>query len=369
MLTFDWERKGWALIDKMKPDLMHVTSPGFLVLPSLFYARFHRVPLLFSYHTHLPLYGRTYLGRIPGIEAMCWALLRYAHNKADLTLCTSPQMQQQLRDNGVERVDVWRKGIDVERFNPKFSNLEMRSRLSDGHPEDPVIIYVGRLGAEKRLRDLKGVLERNPKARLALVGTGPDSDALKAHFAGTKTVLTGVMTGEALSQAFASADVFVMPSDSETLGFVVLESMASGVPVVGADAGGIPDLIDDGQTGFLVPAGDEEAMSDRVRLLLEDKALRKRMSKAGREETERWSWEAATSVLRNVQYRKAIQNFNTRALGGLGKPRSRTKLRMAGYQFRRSVSAAKGAVLFPVRALKARFAAPSEGAAVATKDA
>ena len=79
------------------------------------------------------------------------------------------------------------------------------------------------------------------------MGGGPDSDALKEHFAGTNTVLTGVMTGEALSQAFASADVFVMPSDTETLGFVVLESMASGVPVVGANAGGIPDLIEDGK--------------------------------------------------------------------------------------------------------------------------
>ncbi|CAN0395301.1 unnamed protein product, partial [Ectocarpus sp. 8 AP-2014] len=250
-------RKGWALIDRMKPDIIHVTSPGFLVLPSLFYARFFRVPMLFSYHTHLPLYGRTYLGWIPGIEAMSWATLRYAHNKADLTLCTSPQMQQQLEDNGIERVDVWRKGIDVERFNPKFACKEMRSRLTDGHPEDPLIIYVGRLGAEKRLRDIKGTLanentcllfllgNRNPKARLAFVGKGPDSDALKEHFSGTKTVLTGVMSGEALSQAFASADVFVMPSDSETLGFVVLESMASGVPVVGANAGGIPDLIED----------------------------------------------------------------------------------------------------------------------------
>lgn len=82
------------------------------------------------------------------------------------------------------------------------------------------------------------------------MGTGPDAEPLKEHFAGTKTVLTGVMSGEALSQAFASADVFVMPSDTETLGFVVLESMASGVPVVGADAGGIPDLIDDGKVGF-----------------------------------------------------------------------------------------------------------------------
>ncbi|CAM9772984.1 unnamed protein product, partial [Hapterophycus canaliculatus] len=255
--------------------------------------------------------------------------------------------------------------FSTQRFNPKFATAEMRSRLSDGNPEDPLMIYVGRLGAEKRLRDLKGVLERNPDARLALVGTGPDSDALKEHFAGTKTVLTGVMTGEALSQAFASADVFVMPSDSETLGFVVLESMASGVPVVGADAGGIPDLIDDGKNGFLVPAGDEEAMADRVRTLLANKDLRRRMSQAGREETEKWSWEAATSVLRNVQYQKAILNFKSRALGGLGKPRSRTKLRMAGYRLRRSVAAAKGAVLFPVTFLRARFASRGRDAAAA----
>lgn len=94
---------------------------------------------------------------------------------------------------------------------------------------------------------------RIPKARLALVGGGPDSESLKEHFKGTKTVLAGQMTGEALSQAFASADVFVMPSDTETLGFVVLESMASGVPVVGANAGGIPDLIDDGKVRMPSP--------------------------------------------------------------------------------------------------------------------
>lgn len=102
------------MIEKLQPDILHVTSPGFLALPSLFYARYFRIPLLFSYHTSLPLYGRTYLGWLPGVEAMSWALLRYAHNKADLTLCTSPQIQQEMRDNGVERVEVWRKGIDVE---------------------------------------------------------------------------------------------------------------------------------------------------------------------------------------------------------------------------------------------------------------
>lgn len=103
-----------ALLEKMKPDVMHVTSPGFLVIPCLIYARFFRVPLLLSYHTHLPLYARSYLGWIPGIEALSWAVLRYVHNQADLTLCTSPQMMDQFKENGIDRVDVWRKGVDVE---------------------------------------------------------------------------------------------------------------------------------------------------------------------------------------------------------------------------------------------------------------
>lgn len=114
MLTIDHERKGWALLENMKPDVLHVTSPGFLILPVLAYARIYRIPLLISYHTHLPLYARSYLGWIPGIEALSWLTLRFVHNKADLTLCTSPQMQQEMRENGVERVDVWRKGIDTE---------------------------------------------------------------------------------------------------------------------------------------------------------------------------------------------------------------------------------------------------------------
>ncbi|CAM9491802.1 unnamed protein product [Discosporangium mesarthrocarpum] len=327
VLTFDWEMKGWKLLDKMKPDLIHVTSPGFLCMAALMYARIFRIPILFSYHTHLPLYGRSYLGWLPFVEDASWGLLRYFHNRADLTLCTSPQMQAELTEQGVERVDVWRKGIDVERFNPEFKSAEMRHRLTDGHPEDPLIIYVGRLGSEKRLRDIRGVLERIPNARLALVGGGPDEEALKEFFAGTKVVFTGPMSGKPLSEAFASADVFVMPSDSETLGFVVLESMASGVPVVGADAGGIPDLIDDGKTGFLVKPGDAEAFSVRVRQLLENEGMRGRMALAARQETERWSWEAATSYLRNVQYKKAIANFKTRALGGLGLPHTKTRLR------------------------------------------
>lgn len=334
-LTFDLpEMKGARIMEKFQPDLIHVTSPGFMVYAAIFYARVLCIPLVMSYHTHLPTYGKNYLGFVPGVESMCWELLRWAHSRADLTLVTSPQMQAELQANGIPRVDVWRKGIDTERFDPKFKSADMRSKMTDGHPDDFLMVYVGRLGAEKRLKDIKAMLERMPNARLCIVGKGPQEEELHEWFKGTNTVFTGQLSGDELSSAFASADVFVMPSDSETLGFVVLESMASGVPVIGAAAGGIPDLILDGETGFLVPPGDTEGFVDKLQALAEP-TLRKKMGIAARKYTERWGWEAATSYLRNVQYEKALVNFHSRAFGGLGRPRSGSMWRLLGWRIGR----------------------------------
>lgn len=110
-------------------------------------------------------------------------------------------------------------------------------------------------------------------------------------------------------------------SSSETLGFVVLESMASGVPVIGCAAGGIPDLIRDEDTGFLVEAGDTDGYVGCVQRLMDAK-FRKAMGVRARAEAEKWGWEAATSVLRNVQYEKALVNFHSRAFGGFGRPKT-----------------------------------------------
>ena len=227
--------------------------------------------------------------------------------------------------NGIPRVEVWRKGIDTVKFQPKFKSEVMRRRMlglneseattTAGDNGELLMVYVGRLGAEKRLKDIKPILEQLPNARLCIVGTGPQEDELKEYFKDTNTVFTGQLTGDDLSAAFASADVFLMPSDSETLGFVVLESMASGVPVVGCKAGGIPDLIRDGDTGFLVEAGDVDGYLKCV-TKLSDAAYRAEMGKRARAEAELWGWEAATSVLRNVQYEKAMINFHSRAFGG-----------------------------------------------------
>lgn len=133
---------------------------------------------------------------------------------------------------------MWRKGIDTDVFSPKFnaSNAEMRSMLTGGEPNRPLLLYVGRLGAEKNIEMIKSVLEARPEARLAIVGGGPAEAELRKTFEGLPVVFTGLMRGEALSRAYAAADVFVMPSESETLGFVVLEAMASCVPTVTSHA-------------------------------------------------------------------------------------------------------------------------------------
>ncbi|KAG7367349.1 glycosyl transferases group 1-domain containing protein [Nitzschia inconspicua] len=331
-LTLDLpEMKGATMLEKFKPDLIHVTSPGFMLFAALFYARVMCIPLVMSYHTHLPSYAVNYLNFIPGIEYMSWEALRFVHSRADLTLVTSPQMKEELKKHGIPRVEVWRKGIDTERFDPKFKSDEMRKKMSDGNPDDFLMVYVGRLGAEKRLKDVKPMLEKMPNARFCVVGKGPQMEELQEYFKDTKTVFMGQMGGDELSQAFASADVFVMPSDSETLGFVVLESMASGVPVVGAKAGGIPDLIQNEKDGFLVEPGNIDGFVARMKQL-QNKKFREEMGKRARAEAERWGWEAATSVLRNIQYEKALVNFHSRAFGGLGKPRTRGLLRLLAYR-------------------------------------
>jgi len=336
-LTMDLpEMKGAKIIEKLKPDLIHCSSPGIMVFASLFYARVMRIPLVLSYHTHLPVYARNYFTFWPGDEVkLAWNLLRWVHSRADLTLCTSPNIKKELEDNGIPRVDVWRKGIDTVKFNPNFRCEEMKRKMSDGHPDDFLLVYIGRLGDEKRLKDIRPMLERmDPNTRLCFVGGGPQEDELHEYFAGTNTVFTGQLSGDDLSKAFASADVFVMPSDSETLGFVVLESMASGVPVVAAKAGGIPSLINDGVDGFLVPPGDTDGFVNRIEQL-RDRSLWGKITSSARAESERWSWEAATSVLRNIQYEKALVNFHSRAFGGFGKPGTEVLMRLMKTRIKR----------------------------------
>lgn len=183
-------------------------------------------------------------------------------------------------------------------FQPHLTCRQMRHRLSQGHPDAPLLLYVGRVSAEKQIDQLKPVLEAIPEARLAIVGDGPYREALEAHFAGTQTNFVGYLQGLELATAFASADAFLFPSRTETLGLVLLEAMAAGCPVVAAASGGITDIVTDGVNGYLFPPEEPEGLVGATKRLLAANTERERLRENARQEAERWGWSAATQQLR-----------------------------------------------------------------------
>jgi glycosyltransferase involved in cell wall biosynthesis len=293
-----------SALEEFQPDIIHVVNPAVLGLAGIFYSKILKIPLVASYHTHLPQYLQHYgLGML---EGLLWELLKGAHNQAALNLCTSTAMMTELTGHGIERVKIWQRGVDTELFHPNLATGVMRSRLSENHPDSPLLLYVGRLSAEKEIERIKPILAAIPDARLALVGDGPHRQELEKHFADTPTHFVGYLMGKELGSAFASADAFIFPSRTETLGLVLLEAMAAGCPVVAARSGGIPDIVTDGVNGYLFdPTADvEDAINATVRLL-EHKQERDVIRHNARREAEKWGWSAATGQLQDY-YQKVL---------------------------------------------------------------
>lgn len=286
-----------GVLEDFKPDIIHVVNPAFLGISGIYYAKSLDLPLVASYHTHLPQYLQHY--GLGALEGFLWEILKSIHNQAQLNLCTSTAMVQELVDHDIENVDLWQRGVDTEMFQPHLASNKMRSRLSQGHPEDPLLLYVGRVSAEKEIDRIKPVLESIPNARLAIVGDGPHREALEAHFADTKTHFVGYLHGLELASAFASADAFVFPSRTETLGLVLLEAMAAGCLVVAARSGGIPDIVTDGVNGYLFEPKDSQGLIEATKRLLAATEERETLRANAREEAERWGWAAATRQLQS----------------------------------------------------------------------
>lgn len=282
-------------LEAFEPDLVHIVNPAVLGLAGLFYAKTLNLPLVASYHTHLPKYLEHYGWGM--FEGVMWELIKAVHNQAEINLVTSTAMQQELMEHGVERVQVWQRGVDTELFRPELKSAAMRDRLSQGHPEAPLLLYIGRLSAEKEIDRIKPVLTSMPNARLALVGDGPYREELEKHFKGTNTHFVGYLGGEDLAAAYASADAFVFPSRTETLGLVLLEAMAAGCPVVAANSGGIPDIVTNGENGFLFDPQDEQGAIVATQRLFDRGAERELMRRNARMEAEKWGWNAATQQL------------------------------------------------------------------------
>lgn len=302
-------KRVWERVQAFQPDLVHVVSPFFLGPFGLSYGRRLNVPIVASYHTNVPHYVRHYSGPLSRfIEPASWWYLRLLHNQAHLNLCPSTTTLRDLRDHGFSRVRWWKRGIDTKLFTPGPRDMAVRERLSDGHPEDFLILNVGRQSPEKQLETMRDPIFQLKGVRLALVGNGPAHEQLKAHYRNTPTTFPGYMRGEELVAAYRAADMFLFPSTTETFGLVALEAMACNIPVVAARAGGVLDIITDGVNGFYFDPEKPAAMTEPVRRLRDDKALYQEIASNGLAHARSRSWQATMDQLIDY-YHLAVRTF------------------------------------------------------------
>jgi phosphatidylinositol alpha 1,6-mannosyltransferase len=275
------------------PTMIHATTPFGVGLAGRSAARSLGVPFVSSHHTSYGDYLRHY--GLGALDAVTWPYLRWFHNSGVMTFAPSQHIASQLRAQRIEDVRVWSRGVDRRRFHPRFRDATMRARAGAG-PDDIVVAYVGRLAPEKgihvALDAMRRVMSRDTagRVRFALAGDGPDEGRCRA-LAPPRTWFAGPLGGDELSSFYASADLFVFPSTTETFGNVVLEAMSSGLPVIAADAGATLELAHEG-TARLFRAGSSEDLANAIDALIADASTRDRLRMAGLAAAEARGWDA-----------------------------------------------------------------------------
>jgi len=286
-----------------KPDLIHLVNPTSLGIAGLRVALKNSIPVVASYQTDVSGFARRW--KMGVVSEPVFQFYKFIHNRADINLVPSNFTRKQLVAKGFKRLTVWPGGVDLERFSPKKRTAQWRKKLTGGEEGKVLAIFVSRLSREKRVDLLLPIARDIPGLRLAIVGDGPDRKRLERVFKNTPTVFTGYLRGENLAQAYASGDLFVFTGAEETYGNVVVEAMASGLPVIAPNSGGVVDLVDNGKTGLQYPSESPERLFKAVKKLAGDPALLKQMGKAGYKKAQTQSWQNSFDTL-FAQYDKAL---------------------------------------------------------------
>ena len=281
-LSIPQPRRVALLLDSFLPDLVHVMTEGPLGLVGRRYAVRHAVPLVTSYHTDFPQYARSYgLGTL---EAVIWQWLTWFHRPAALTHTPGVFMQSELERRGLGPVRVWGRTADTTLFDHRRRDVALRRRL--GVPDGAVLVlHVGRLAKEKNLMVLaeawtRARAELGSRAVFVFAGDGPLAD--RCARAMPWAVRLGFLDRAELAALYASADLGVFPSSTETCGLVALEAMASGLPVVAANAGGFRESVTTWVNGFLIEPDDVRGFASAIAQLALDADLRHSMGAQAR---------------------------------------------------------------------------------------
>jgi glycosyltransferase involved in cell wall biosynthesis len=275
---------------------IHTATPGPIGMAALAIARFLKLPISGTYHTAIPQYVQILTGS-GFMEELAWKFVLWYYDQMDLIYAPSRSTKDELVDKGIsaDKIQVYPRGIDTQRFNPSKRNGFFKQWRCD--EKLTKLIYVGRVSKEKNLHLLveayRRLAQSTSSVMLTVVGEGPYLEEMKRETADLPCIFTGRLEGDDLAQAYASSDVFVFPSTTDTFGNVVLEAQASGIPVIVTDQGGPAENIIAGKTGLVVEGECQQAIFDAMASLVNDRQRRTAMGQAARESMENRSFEAA----------------------------------------------------------------------------
>ena len=272
-----------------RPDIAYIATQGPLGRAALRTAQALGIPAVTGFHTQFDQYSRHYGLRF--LTQPIEASLRRFHNRSDATLVPTAELRERLMARGFAKVEVFGRGVDTALFSPERRRTDLRSAWGCG-PTDPVLIYVGRLAAEKNidlvLASYATARAAHPRNRCVLVGDGPERRHLaQAH---PEVIFTGARVGLDLAEHYASADLFVFPSLTETFGNVVTEAMASGLAVVAFDDAAAHRYIRSGENGLILDRGDRDAFIATILAATADVQGSRRLGAEARRTAETLGW-------------------------------------------------------------------------------
>lgn len=291
-----------SVLRNFKPDIIHIMTEFSMGLAGVKFGKKYGIPTISNYTTNFSIYTDYY--NMPFLKEPLWNYLRWFHTQNDITLCPSEVAQKLLHNNGIRNTKLFSRGIDYKSFHPMHRNNQLREKL--GIANKTAFLYVGRVSTEKDLdvlcKSYQSIYKKYKEhVTMVITGDGPYLEQCRNALP-PDTIFTGYKSGKELSEIYASCDIFICPSSTETFGNVILEAMASGIPVIGADAGGVGEIIQHGENGLKFTSRNDIELEKCMSLLLNDIDQRDYLRLNGRDYSLSRSWDKIFGGLMDTYY-------------------------------------------------------------------